>query len=104
MPRAAHVPKPKSAIYDYIVRELTRTAHDLDEAPLNIVCEPLSVPGEASAGGTINMRLKAGTTPQEARTIASTLQARARACAIWRNRMKKRHATPSRQPHGACHM
>ena len=70
------MPKPKSAVYDYIVREVAPTDHEPDEAPLNIVCEPLSLPGEASAGGTITMRLKAGTTPEEARAIASTLQAR----------------------------
>ena len=70
------MPKPSSAIYDYIVRELAPTDHEPDEASIAIVCEPLGVPGGASARGTITMRLNAGTTPEEARAIASTLQAR----------------------------
>jgi len=70
------MPKPVSALYAYIVRELAPTDHEPDEAPINIVCEPLSVPGGAVAQGTITMRLKAGTTPEEARAIASTLQAK----------------------------
>lgn len=68
--------KPSSAIYDYIVRELAPTEHEPDEAPITTICEPLSVAGGSSARGTISMRLKAGTTPEEARAIASTLQAR----------------------------
>ena len=68
--------KPSSAIYDYIVRELAPTEHESDEAPITIICEPLSVAGGSSARGRISMRLKAGTTPEEARAIASTLQAR----------------------------
>ena len=68
--------KPTTAIYDYIVRELAPTDHEPDEAPITIVCEPLEVTGRSSARGTISMRLKAGTTPEEARVIASTLQAR----------------------------
>ena len=68
--------KPYSAIYQYIVRELAPTEHEPDEAPITIVCEPLSVSGASNALGTISMRLKAGTTPEEARAIASTLQAR----------------------------
>ena len=67
---------PSSAIYDYVVRELAPTEHAPDEAPITIVCEPLGVTGGASARGTMTMRLKAGTTPEEARAIASTLQAR----------------------------
>ena len=67
--------RSNSAIYDYIVRELAPTEHDADEAPITIVCEPLNLDG-SSAGGTISMRLKAGTTPDEARAIASSLQAR----------------------------
>jgi hypothetical protein len=70
------MPTPSSAIYDYIVKELAPTEHEPDEAPITIVCEPHSVPGGASTRGTISMRLKAGTTPEEARAIASTLQAR----------------------------
>jgi hypothetical protein len=68
--------KPNSAIYDYIVRELAPTEHEPDEAPVTIVCKPLSVPGGTSVRGTMSMRLKAGTTPEEARAIASTLQAK----------------------------
>lgn len=68
--------KPKSAIYNYIVRELAPTEHEPDEAPITIVCEPLGVPGGASGCGAITLRLKAGTTPEDARAIASTLQAR----------------------------
>jgi hypothetical protein len=68
--------KPSSAIYDYIVRELTPTEHEPDEAPITIVCEPLSVGEGASSRGAISMRLMAGTTPEEARAIASTLQTR----------------------------
>ena len=70
------MPKPSSAIYGYIVRELAPTEHEPDEAPITIVCEPLAGSGGASARGTLSMRLKAGTTPDEARAIASTLQAR----------------------------
>ena len=47
-----------------------------DEAPISIVCEPLSAPDAAGTRSIITMRLKAGTTPQEARAIASTLQAK----------------------------
>jgi len=65
-----------SAIYDYIVRELAPNEHDPDEAPITIVCEPLSMLDGAPARGSISMRLMAGTTPDEARAIASTLQAR----------------------------
>ena len=68
--------KPSSAIYDYIVRELAPTEHEADEAAIAIVCEPLSLAGGSSPRGRISMRLKAGTTPEEARVIASTLQAR----------------------------
>lgn len=65
-----------SAIYDYIVRELAPTEHEPDEAPITIVCEPLSVQDGSTARSKISMRLKAGTTPEEARAIANTLQAR----------------------------
>jgi hypothetical protein len=68
--------KPSSAIYDYIVRELAPTEHEPDEAPITIVCKPLSVGEEASSRDAISMRLMAGSTPEEARAIASTLQAR----------------------------
>lgn len=67
---------PNSAVYDYIVRELAPTEHEPDEAPITIVCEPLAGSGGTSARGTLSMRLKAGTTPEEARAIASTLQAK----------------------------
>jgi hypothetical protein len=70
------MPIPSSAIYDYIVRELAATEHEPDEAPITIVCEPLAGAGGASARGTLSMRLKAGTTPEEARAIASMLQIR----------------------------
>jgi hypothetical protein len=68
------MPIPSTAIYDYIVRELAPTEHEPDEAPITIVCEPLSVPDGSGARGTMFMRLKAGTTPEEARAIASSLQ------------------------------
>lgn len=68
--------KPYSTIYRYIVRELAPTEHEPDEAPVTIVCEPLGVTDGAGARGTMSFRLKAGTTPDEARAIASTLQAR----------------------------
>jgi hypothetical protein len=70
------MPIPSSAIYDYIVRELVPTDHGPDEASITIVCEPLSVPDGSSPHGTISMRLKAGTTADEARSIASMLQDR----------------------------
>lgn len=70
------MPIPSSAIYDYIVRELAHTDHEPDEAPITIVCEPLGEQGKAGSRGTLSMRLKAGTTLDEARAIASTLQAR----------------------------
>jgi len=69
-----------SAVYRYIVRELAPTEHDADEASITIVCEPLvmepSNPEGGGTCGTLSLRLKAGTTPEEARAIASTLQAR----------------------------
>ncbi len=70
------MPMSSSAIYNYIVRELAPSEHEPDEAPITIVCEPLDVPGSSGARGAMSMRLKAGTTPEEARAIASTLQAR----------------------------
>lgn len=74
--RGPCMPIPNSAIYNYIVRELALTEHAPDEAPITIVCEPLVAPGGANVRGALSMRLKAGTTPEEARAIASTLQAR----------------------------
>ena len=68
------MPKSQSAIYDYIVRELAPTEHEADEAPITVVCEPIGLPGGANTRGTITMHLKAGTTPEEARAIAKTLQ------------------------------
>jgi hypothetical protein len=69
--------KPYSAIYQYIVRELAPTEHEPDEAPITIVCEPLTVAGGSSVRrGKMSMRLKAGTTPEEAQAIASTLRAK----------------------------
>lgn len=65
-----------SAIYDYIVRELTPTEHAPDEAPISIVFEPLGAVDGLPARGKISMRLLAGTSPDEAQAIASTLQAR----------------------------
>jgi len=76
LPLDVSMPTPSSSIYDYIVRELAPTEHEPDEAPITIVCEPLSVPGRKGTRSTISMRLKAGTTPEEARAIADTLQAR----------------------------
>ncbi|MBC7379642.1 MAG: hypothetical protein H7346_19690 [Burkholderiaceae bacterium] len=70
------MPKPRSAIYDYIVRELAPTDHDLDEAPITVAREAHGVPGGVSAQGTITMRPKAGITPEEARAISKKLQAR----------------------------
>ena len=76
---AARMPTPTSAVYDYIVRELVPGDHEPDEAAITIVCEPLSAAGATGATGacgTLSMRLKAGTTPDEARAIASLLQAK----------------------------
>ncbi len=64
LPLGACMPKPSSAIYDYIVKELAPTEYEPDEAPITIVCEPFGVPGGASTRGTITMRLKADTTPE----------------------------------------
>jgi len=50
--------KPRSAIYN------------------PSVCGPLDVPGGPNARGSLTLRLKAGTTLAEARTIASTPQTR----------------------------
>jgi|GEM_PF-100075 len=72
----ACMPIPTSALYDYIVRELAPSEHEPDEAPITIVCEPLAGSGGAGARGTLSMRLKVGTTPEEARAIASSLRAR----------------------------
>jgi len=63
LPLGARMLKPSSAIYDYIVRELAPSDHEPDEAPINIVCEPLGVTAGVSTRGIITMRLKAGTTP-----------------------------------------
>ena len=68
--------QPNTAIYDYIVRELAPAEHEPDEAPITIVCEPLSTLDGSPARGRIALRLMAGTTPEEARGIASLLQAR----------------------------
>ncbi|QCY11565.1 hypothetical protein [Pseudomonas sp. MPC6] len=68
--------QPKSAVYQYIVRELAPTEHALDEAPVSIVCEPVNVPGSPSAHGRITMHLEAGTTLEEAQAIAKTLQSK----------------------------
>lgn len=57
LPLGAHMPKPSSAIYDDIVRELQPSDHEPDEAPITV-------------------RLKARTTPEEDRAIASMLQTR----------------------------
>ena len=65
-----------SAVYDYIVRELAPTEHQPDESPITIVCEPLGIPDGSRFRSEISMRLMAGTTAEEARSIASTLQAR----------------------------
>jgi len=39
------MPKPSSAVYGYIVKELAPTEHEPDEASITIVCEPFGVPG-----------------------------------------------------------
>lgn len=70
------MPIPSSAIYNYIVRELAPTQHESDEAPFTIVCEPLGVPDGSSVRNAMSLRLKAGTTSDEAHAIASTLQAK----------------------------
>lgn len=64
------------AVYDYIVRELAPTEHAPDEAPITIVYEPLGEVDSLPVRGKVSMRLLAGTTPDKARAIASTLQAR----------------------------
>lgn len=70
------MPNPIAAIAEYIVRELAPDEHAPDEAPITIVCEPFSQPGGPTAGGAWSLRLKAGTSLEEARAIAGTLQAR----------------------------
>lgn len=70
------MPSTTAAIAEYVVRELAPSAHEPDEAAITIVCEPFSQPPGAAAGAAWSLRLKAGTTLEEARTIASTLQAR----------------------------
>ena len=72
----ARMPIPNSAVHDEIVRDLALTEHEPHEAPITIVCEPLAGSRGTSAHGTLSMRLKAGTTPEEVRAITSTLQAR----------------------------
>jgi hypothetical protein len=68
--------KPNSAFCDCIVRALAPTEHGPDEAPITMVCEPLSLGDGVSPRGAMSMPLMAGTTREEARAIASTLQAR----------------------------
>jgi hypothetical protein len=64
------------ANYRFLVKELAQPEEG--EAPVGIVCEPLSSkPGVADCGA-ISMRLKPGTTVEEAREIASYLQAKVR--------------------------
>jgi hypothetical protein len=70
--------KSSFAIYDYIVRELAPADHELDEAAIAIVCEPLSMLDGSPTRGRITLRLAAGTTAEEAREIASTLQEKVR--------------------------
>ena len=70
------MPQPNTAIYDYIVRELAPADHEPDEAPITIVCEPISLLDGSSARGRVALRLMAGTTPEQAQGIASLLQAR----------------------------
>ena len=69
------MPDSLSAVYHYIVRELSPGEQAPDEAPITIVCEPLGRPDGSTGHATMSMRLKAGTTPEQARAIASTLQA-----------------------------
>lgn len=68
--------KTISAIHDFIVAELAPAEHAPGKAPIAIVCEPLSVSGELMSDSSIFMRLLAGTTQDDGRTIASTLQTR----------------------------
>ena len=63
-----------AAIYQYIVRELAPHEAGAGEAPITIVCEPLSDKESPGLGGALSMRLNPGTTPDEAREIASLLQ------------------------------
>jgi hypothetical protein len=70
------MPKQLLSHYTFSVNELAQTEDD--EAPVGIVCEPLSSqPGVADCGA-ISMRLNPGTTAEEAREIASYLQAKVR--------------------------
>lgn len=71
--------QPLSDVYRYIVKELAPGVHHPDELALSIVCEPISVAGEPSAGGNITQHLQDGTTPAEAQAIASSLQAKVKA-------------------------
>lgn len=70
------MPMPSSATCNDIALELAPSEHGPDEAPITIFCEPLGVPGGAGARGAMAMRLRAGTTPEVARSMASTRQAR----------------------------
>lgn len=70
------MPMPSSAVHDHIVREPAPAELEPNETPIAIACEPPGVPDGAGARGTMFIRLKAGTTPEEARAITSMLQAR----------------------------
>jgi hypothetical protein len=49
---------------------MTPLRGETDEAPITLACEPLGVPGGSGARVKLSMRMKAGTTPGEARAIA----------------------------------
>lgn len=70
------MPSPTTAIYDYIVRELAPSEHDANEAPITIVCEPFDAPVGSAPSARLSIRLKPGTTLDEAHAMASTLQAK----------------------------
>lgn len=68
--------QPSNAIYQYIVRELAPSEKAPGEPQMTIVCEPDSASRDRAASGTVTLHLQAGTTREEANSIASTLQAK----------------------------
>lgn len=67
---------PFSAVYKYIVRELSPAEQHSEEAPITIVCEPSGSSLSEGGRAVTSMRLFPGTTPDEANAIAATLQAK----------------------------
>jgi hypothetical protein len=70
------MPNTNATFNDDIIRDLARTEHKPEEAPINIACELLCRLEPSPASDSLCMRSLAGNPFEEARAIASTAQAR----------------------------